>query len=130
MKKTASTYNVLVVDDVSENIQVLGGILYPKGFNISMAQSGREALNIVARKPPDVILLDVMMPEMDGFEVCKQLKSMPESKDIPVIFITANSQPEDIAKAFELGAADYITKPFDPSELCSRVFTQLERRSN
>ena len=122
--------NVLIVDDVPENIQVISGILYQKGINLFIAQSGREALTIVARKPPDLVLLDIMMPEMDGFEVCVHLKKNPVTKDIPIIFLTAKNQPDDIVKGFEVGAVDYVTKPFNPAELLSRVFTQLELKKS
>ena len=123
---THGKYTVLIVDDMPENIQVISGILYQRGVNIAIAQSGREALKIVAKKAPDLILLDVMMPEMDGFTVCKHLKDNPETRQIPIIFLTARTQPDDVVNGFECGAVDYITKPFNPAELLSRVFTHLE----
>jgi signal transduction histidine kinase len=109
-----------------ENIQVISGILYRKGVNIAIAQDGQEALNIATRNPPDLILLDVMMPGMNGFTVCEQLREHPETAHIPIIFLTARIQAEDVIKGFECGAVDYITKPFNPAELLSRVFTHLE----
>jgi len=130
MSNSDSKYHVLIVDDVPENIQVVSRILYQKGINISIAQSGREALTIVSRKPPDVILLDIMMPEMDGFEVCKRLKNTLATKDIPIIFLTAKTHADDIVKGFKLGAVDYITKPFNPPELLARVFTHLELKKS
>jgi len=117
---------VLIVDDTLENIQVLSNILYQKGINILIVQSGREALDIVVRKPPDLVLLDIIMPEMDGFEVCERLKENPVTKNIPIIFLTARTQPDDIVKGFELGAVDYVTRPFNTVELLSRVLTHLE----
>lgn len=126
MANTASKYTVLIVDDTPDNLQLLSNILYQKGINISIAQSGRQSLNIVARKPPDLVLLDILMPEMDGFEVCEHFKRDPATKEIPIIFLTAKTRAEDIIKGFDLGAVDYITKPFNPAEVVSRVFTHLE----
>lgn len=123
---TGEKYTVLIVDDMSENIQVISGILYQRGVNIAIAQNGQEALNIAMRKAPDLILLDVMMPGMNGFTVCEQLKKNPEMEHIPIIFLTARIQAEDVVKGFECGAVDYIIKPFNPAELLSRVFTHLE----
>lgn len=117
---------ILIVDDTTKNIQVLGNMLRSKGYNISIAISGKEALVSVKAKSPDLILLDIQMPEMDGFEVCKILKSNPDTKDIPVLFLTAVTDPEKLVYGFELGAVDYITKPFNPAELYARVATHLE----
>jgi len=126
MENPSRKDTVLIVDDSPENIQVLSHLLYGENFNIAIALSGREALDIVARNPPDFILLDIMMPGMDGFEVCERLKQMPEICKIPVIFVTGKAQPEDIVKGFELGAVDYIAKPFNSTELLSRVAIHLE----
>ncbi len=123
---TDEKYTVLIVDDMPENIQVLSSILYQQSVNIAIAQSGQEALHIVEKKAPDLILLDVMMPGMNGFTVCEQLKGNAETRHIPIIFLTARAQPDDVVKGFECGAVDYITKPFNPTELLSRVFTHLE----
>lgn len=128
--KPDSKYTVLIVDDVPENIQVISSILYQKDLNILIAQRGREALRIASRRPPDLILLDIIMPGMNGFEVCERLKNTPETKEIPIIFLTAKTQPEDIVRGFEIGAVDYVTKPFNPSELLSRVFTHLELKKS
>ncbi len=117
---------ILIVDDTTKNIQVLGNMLYSKGYNISVATSGKEALESVKAKTHDLILLDIQMPEMDGFEVCKNLKSNPSTKEIPVIFLTAVTDPEKIVHGFELGAVDYITKPLNPAELFMRVATHIE----
>lgn len=117
---------VLIVDDIPENLQVLGNILSAYGLDIGVATDGIHALENVKFQKPDLILLDIMMPGMDGFEVCEKLKSDPETVDIPVIFLTAKSQTEDIVKGFEVGAVDYVTKPFNSSELLVRVFNHLE----
>ena len=121
---------ILIVDDTIKNIQVLGNMLRNKGYNISIAVSGKDALESVKIKCPDLILLDIQMPEMDGFEVCKILKSNPETKEIPIMFLTAVTDPEKIVHGFELGAVDYITKPFNPSELYARVATHLEIKTS
>jgi PAS domain S-box-containing protein len=126
MTNSESKYNILIVDDVPENFQMISGILYQQKINISIAQSGKEALKAVVHRPPDLILLDIIMPEMDGFEVCKHIKKNPDTKDIPIIFLTVRTQADDIIKGFELGAVDYITKPFHSVELLSRVLTHLE----
>jgi len=120
---------ILIVDDVSTNIQLLGNFLRKANYSLAVAQNGKEALSIVNKKQPDLILLDVMMPEMDGYETIKNLKRDESTKNIPVIFLTAKGDTEDIVAAFELGAVDYIMKPFQPQELLSRVKTQLELRN-
>ena len=117
---------VLIVDDVQQNIQVLGQILRQEKFLINIAQNGKQALDIVQKVRPDLILLDIMMPEMDGFETCKHLKANPETQNIPVIFLTARTEIDDIAQGFELGAVDYLTKPFHPTEMLARVRTHLQ----
>src|SRR5262249_40496388 len=116
---------ILVVDDTPANIQALAGTLKAKGYQISVATNGRQALEIVGRLRPDLILLDVMMPEMDGFETCRQLKASEATRDIPVIFLTARTETADIVKGFELGAVDYVAKPFNAHELLARVHTHL-----
>lgn len=116
---------ILVVDDTPENIDVLAGVL-TKTYKVLAAKNGEKALEILAITPPDLILLDIMMPVMDGYETCQRIKSNPYTCDIPIIFLTAKSQTEDIVKGFELGAVDYLTKPFEPSELLVRVRTHLE----
>jgi adenylate cyclase len=116
---------ILVVDDTPANIQVLAGTLKESGYQISVATSGKQALEIVERVRPDLILLDVMMPEMDGFEACRRLKASEGTRGIPVIFLTAKTEVEDIVKGFEVGAVDYVAKPFNPHELLARVSTHL-----
>ncbi|MBN1828422.1 MAG: response regulator [Deltaproteobacteria bacterium] len=114
-------YAILIVDDVSRNIQILGNILRPQGYSISYATSGREALDLIVSEHFDLILLDIMMPDMDGYEVCRRLQEGGYIKDVPVIFLTARTEKEDIIEGFRLGAVDYITKPFHSEELLARV---------
>ncbi len=116
---------ILIVDDVSRNIQILGNILSQKQFQIAYAQSGQQALNICEIQNFDLILLDIMMPEMDGYEVCEKLKNNPSTIDIPIIFLTAKADMDSIIKGFEIGGQDYITKPFNAAELLARVNNHL-----
>ncbi len=120
-----ATCNILIVDDISKNIQVLGGILRREGYALSYAVSGEQALKMAFADGADLVLLDVMMPQMDGFEVCRRLKANPRTREIPIIFLTAKTEKEDIVKGFELGAVDYVTKPFNTPELLARVHTHL-----
>ena len=119
---------ILIVDDTVKNIQVLGTILKNEGYQINIAQNGAQALKIVQKVHPDLILLDIMMPELDGFETCQRLKDTPETKHIPIIFLTAKVDESDIVKGFKLGAVDYITKPFNSTELLVRVKSHLTMR--
>ena len=117
---------ILVVDDTAENIDVLNGILKDT-YKIKVSLNGEKALKIAGSKePPDLILLDVMMPDMDGYEVCLRLKSNPATAKIPVIFVTAKTEVEDETMGFELGAVDYITKPISPPIVLARVKTHIE----
>ena len=116
---------ILIVDDVSRNIQILGNILSQKQFQIAYAQSGQQALYICKTQDFDLILLDIMMPGMDGYEVCKRLKKDPSTNEIPIIFLTAKADMESIIKGFEMGGQDYITKPFNAAELLARVNNHL-----
>ena len=120
---------ILIVDDVYENLFILRNILEVINCAAIMASSGSQALAELVDKIPDLILLDIMMPGMDGFELCEKLKATPKTKNIPVIFLTAKTQPDDIAKGFQIGAADYVTKPFKAVELQARVQTQLELKA-
>ena len=115
---------ILTVDDTVTNIEVVKGVLSDE-YLVQAALSGEVALKIVSKRKPDLILLDVMMPEMDGYEVCKRLKENEETRDIPVIFLTAKSQEEDETKGLSLGAVDYITKPISPPILKERVKNHL-----
>jgi cyclic di-GMP phosphodiesterase len=119
---------VLMVDDNPTNLQVLQATLEGQGYRLLAARDGASALSVVAKATPDLILLDIMMPEMDGFEVCQRLKSDPATFEIPVIFLSALGQTEDKVKGLELGAVDYITKPFQPEEVIARVNTHLTLR--
>ncbi|MFH2142436.1 MAG: response regulator [Bacteroidota bacterium] len=121
---------ILIVDDTPRNIQVLGNILYSKGYNVSISSSGAHALQTVNTNLPDLILLDVQMPEMDGYEVCKELKLKPKTKDIPVIFLTAKVETKDLLHGFKVGAVDYITKPFNVAELTARIANHLELKKS
>jgi len=124
-----SPLKVLIVDDVAKNIQVIGNILQNENYDIYFANSGITALEQALENELDLILLDVMMPEMDGFQVCEELKKNEATKEIPVIFITAKTDSESIVKGFSVGGVDYITKPFNSTELVARVKTHLELRA-
>jgi class 3 adenylate cyclase len=121
----AAPSRILVVDDTPANLQTLASILKEKGYRISVATNGRQALEVVEKVEPDLILLDVMMPEMDGFETCRRLKASEKWHAIPVIFLTAKTETADIVQGFELGAVDYVAKPFNTHELLARVHTHL-----
>lgn len=116
---------ILVIEDALENIQALAGILKEQGYQISVATNGKQALAILDRVRPDLILLDVMMPEMDGFETCRRIKALEAWRETPVIFLTSKTETPDIVRGFELGAVDYVSKPFNPHELLARVHTHL-----
>jgi DNA-binding response OmpR family regulator len=117
---------ILMVDDRSRNLQLLSMILQPAGYRLMAVQDGERALNAARKGAPALILLDVMMPGMDGFEVCRRLKADPRTRETPVIFLTARTETADIIRGFELGAADYIVKPFVAEELLTRVRTHLD----
>jgi adenylate cyclase len=116
---------ILVVDDTPANIQVVAGILKGQGYQLTVATSGQQALDLLARVRPDLILLDVVMPGIDGYEVCRRLKASPDWAAIPVIFLTAKNEVADIVQGFGVGAVDYVAKPFNPPELLARVGTHL-----
>ncbi len=120
------TYNVLIVDDVVENIQIAMNILREENYNFTFALSGQEALTLMQDNHYDIILLDIMMPNMDGYTVCQKIKEDVKISDIPIIFLTAKADIDSISKGFELGASDYLVKPFHAEELLARVRTQLE----
>jgi len=125
MQQGKEKQTILVVDDTPENIDVLSGLLRSE-FRVKAAPNGPRALQIAQALPqPDLILLDIMMPGMDGYQVCRELKSDPRTRHIPVIFVTARSDVEDEAKGLSLGAVDYITKPISPPIVLARVRTQL-----
>ena len=116
---------ILVVDDTPANIQAVVAILKEKGYQLSIATNGKQALAALERIRPDLILLDVMMPEMDGFETCRRLKENESWREIPIIFLTAKTETADLVKGFEAGAVDYVGKPFNAHELLARVNTHL-----
>lgn len=116
---------ILIVDDITNNLKLVGKILDDVGYNTTFATSGFQALNRLKYNKIDLILLDLMMPEMDGLEVCQVIKHDPELQEIPIIFLTASYEEEKLIRAFELGAVDYITKPFIKNELLARVKTHL-----
>lgn len=126
MNSTPETGIVLIVDDTPSNLEVLSEALSKANYQVAVALDGETALEQVNYKPPDLILLDVMMPEVDGFETCARLKANPAICDIPVIFMTALSDPVDKVKGLHLGAVDYITKPFKTEELIARVGVHLK----
>lgn len=119
---------ILLVDDLPENISALAIALESEGFILEMASSGEEALQIVESFLPDLILLDIRMGAMDGFETCRQLKKRDVTNDIPVIFLTVSKETKDIDQGFRCGGVDYISKPFRQEEVCARVRTHLHLR--
>ena len=120
--------NILVVDDTPANLRLLVNLLSDKGYKVRALPSGKLALAGIQAAPPDLILLDIMMPDMDGYEVCQQLKSNQLTCEIPIIFLSAINEVLDKVKAFSIGAVDYITKPFQIEEVIARVETHLEHR--
>ena len=124
-ENTSKNPSILIVDDVPKNIQLVAKFLTDEGYNLFFAQSGEAALKQVNSRTFDLILLDIMMPEMDGYEVCSEIQKNPATQNIPIIFLTAKSDDEDIARGFSLGGVDYVTKPFNPVELLARVRTHI-----
>lgn len=121
---------VLVVDDTPENLELMSGLLLGT-YRVKVASNGAKALRIAAAEPqPDLILLDIMMPEMDGYEVCRRLKADPLTADIPVVFLTAKTEQADEQQGFDLGAVDYITKPISPPIVLARVHAQLQLKAS
>ena len=121
---------ILVVDDILANLQLIGTILDEHGYDVSLAKSGPEALELVKSIKPDLILLDIMLPGMDGFEVIKNLKNNPETQDIPVIFLTSKNETSDIIKGFKTGGVDYVIKPFEAEILLARIKTQIDLKKS
>jgi Response regulator containing a CheY-like receiver domain and an HD-GYP domain len=122
--KEISEFTILIVDDTEENLDILVEAL-SDDYGISVAMDGETALEILKEEVPDIILLDIIMPGMDGYDICKKIKENKETADIPVIFLTAIAEIESKAKGFELGAVDYITKPFEVLEVKARIRTHL-----
>ena len=125
-------YEILVVDDNNENIRIIGSILRQNAFQVGFATGGHQALNILKGKDEcyDLVLLDINMPDMNGIEVCKLMRKDSGLKELPVIFLTANSEPENIIEGFASGGQDYVTKPFHAGELLSRIKTHIELKEN
>src|ERR687885_995339 len=121
--------NILVVDDTVANLRLLVNLLAERGYKVRPASNGSMALSAALTEPPDLILLDILMPNMDGYEVCEQLKADEHTREIPVIFISAVSEVLDKVKAFAIGGVDYITKPFQVEEVLARVETHLAIRN-
>lgn len=117
---------VLIVDDTKTNIDVLVQIL-KTDYRIGVSLNGKDAIRFARTHRPDMILLDIIMPQMDGFQVCRQLKSDPETRDIPVIFISAMDKPEQEKKSFKCGGVDYIAKPFVSSDIKKKILTHLRQ---
>ena len=128
-REAATNKTILVVDDMSDNLRILSALLSQKGYEVQKVLNGNLALKAAQTAPPDLILLDICMPEMDGYEVCQQLKAAPQTREIPVIFLSALDNVFDKVKAFQVGGVDYITKPFQVEEVLARVEHQLSIRT-
>jgi len=116
---------VLIVDDVPENLAVLSDALDDAGHTVLVAVDGRSALDLLSKVKPDLILLDAMMPGIDGFETCRQLKMMDRARDVPVVFMTGLTETEHVVRGFEVGGVDYVTKPIRPPEVIARIATHI-----
>jgi signal transduction histidine kinase len=125
---TSNEELLLIVDDHPRNIQLLGSLLAREGYRIAVATTGLQALAIAGKVLPDLILLDVMLPDLQGFDVCRQLRETPETAETPILFLTAKSETEDKVKGFRMGGTDYLTKPFEGAEVLARIRTQLALR--
>ena len=123
---TLEEAKVLIIDDEPKNIQVLASILWEEGYQIEFTTNGSEAVNWATEDKFDLILLDIMMPELDGYQVCERIKQNNKSAGIPIIFLTARTDQESIVNGFKAGAVDYITKPFKKDELLARVNTHIK----
>ncbi len=126
--KNANNKNplILIIDDNKLNMKIITQTLKKEKYLLATANNGKKGLEMIQNIPPDLILLDIIMPEINGFEVCKRLKASPKTKAIPIILLTARTDTKDIIKGLKLGAIDYITKPFNTAELNARVKTQIE----
>jgi DNA-binding response OmpR family regulator len=125
-KELISGMKILIVDDTPETLDILGHILQRSGLEVSIAPSGEKALELVSRNKPDLIMLDVRMPGIDGYEVCRRLQADVYSRDIPIIFISALADTENLVEGYNAGAIDFITKPFHEQEVVCRITTQLK----
>jgi len=124
-----SQANILVVDDILDNLRFLSNTLTEQGYKVRAVQNGTRALKAAQLEPPDLVLLDIKMPEIDGYEVCQQLKASKQTEDIPIIFLSALDEIANKVKAFEIGGVDYVTKPFQPQEILARVNAHLTLRN-
>ncbi|MEY2936048.1 MAG: hypothetical protein RL033_6797 [Pseudomonadota bacterium] len=127
-EQPAERASILVVDDTLENLRLLASMLNGQGYEVRPVNGGKQALQAIERDPPDLILLDINMPEMDGYEVCRRLRQQPGCSDIPVIFLTALTETDCRVNAFNVGGVDYITKPFQLDEVYARIRTHLRLR--
>lgn len=128
--KSVFDYHILAIDDNQTILQLIHATLKGYGFTVSTANSGSNGLKYLEKKIPDIILLDIMMPEMDGYQVCKIIKSNPETKNIPVIFLTAKDTSDSIADCFNVGGSDYVAKPVNVTELIARMLTHITLSQN
>lgn len=128
-ENASASFTILIVDDEPKNIQLLGSLLKDHQYHVEFAMGGEQALGWLKKRPFDLVLLDIMMPGMDGYEVCKQLKSDKRLQHVPVIFLTAKTEDEDIAQCFDVGGADYVAKPFKTMELLARIKVQVEMKT-
>jgi DNA-binding response OmpR family regulator len=126
MENSIQNSRILIVDDDPSNIRLLEDMLSTQGYTISTATNGAEALQSLEKQKVDLILLDIIMPDMDGYNVCIEIKNNAELRDIPIIFVTAKTETEDLVRGFEAGAVDYVIRPYKRAELLARVKTHLE----
>jgi len=120
---------ILIVDDNPQNVKLIGSVLDSNDYETAVAMNGLQAFEFLENEQPDLILLDVMMPDMDGFEVCKRIKQDRLTKDIPIIFLTAKKDIDDLVLGFKAGGVDYVTKPFNSVELLMRIKTHLDLKN-
>ena len=125
MQKPPVNENVLIVDDSPANLRLLATMLQHHGYTVRAVHNGEHALEAADLNPPDLILLDIMMPGLNGFEICERLKQNPRTQNIPVIFLSALDEPQNKIGAFAVGGVDYVTKPFNTDEVLARVSTHL-----
>ena len=123
--ETPLSADILIVDDTPANLRLLSGMLVEQGYTVRLAPNGKLALMNAQATPPDLVLLDIKMPDLSGYEVCERLKADPRTCDVPIIFISALDQTEDKVKAFTFGGVDYVTKPFQVEEVLARIATHL-----
>ena len=127
--KFNSDFSILIVDDEKFNIEIVAAYLEEKHYKLFFALNAQAVMQTVSKKSIDLILLDINMPNVDGFQICTMLKSEPKTKDIPIIFLTAHNDLDHISRAFEVGGVDYINKPFNSIELLARVKTHLQNKT-